>query len=457
LREKLWCLRLMLLLVVTALVFSPLAVRGASAASQPVGWNHDPSTLLLPSSPTYTAVILYRDVRMRMADRSFEKSELLLGFANQDAAAINTMARRQDFMAAAAHSSTYQQTFDRCVGWLVVADDRGNDISYLLARVKNDYLAQQVALGHALDAMPEWSRDSLAAARSHTAEVLFEAIRLLEGNDAVQSYARTLSSMLPDLELPQLSPPKPEPPIIVVAPIATEERAGESGEATSSAGDTLEITSLRADRTSVSFNDTVNITCRLTSAGDDDLSYSWWCSRGDLVASGTDARWTAPARAGVYEINVTITDSHGRRDSRSVEIHVVEDAEDVEDVYEPSDIEDEPEGTNVGSGTPASPPVIVGLSLSADHKYLDESLGGGYSMLVSRAATVQCVVEEPGGLEYEWEATGGGEISGSGDTVTLTVPAKPGYVKVTVKVTNGNGEQDTASVTVYVSTCTYCF
>ncbi|MBN1152616.1 MAG: hypothetical protein JXA58_05335, partial [Dehalococcoidia bacterium] len=220
-RGKLWCLRLTLLLIVSAVVLSPLAVRGASVASQPVGWNHDPSTLLLPSSPTYPAVLAYRDFRMFMAERSFEKAELLLDFANQDAAAIGTLARRQDFVSSASHASAYQETFDRCVGWLVIADERGNDMSYLLARVKNDHLAQQVALAHAIAAMPDWSKEGVLAARRHAAEVLVETIRLVEGFEAAQSYISSVGSMLPELELPSLTPEESPPTIVVVAPQTT--------------------------------------------------------------------------------------------------------------------------------------------------------------------------------------------------------------------------------------------
>jgi len=453
LKGRLWCLRLTLLLVVSALVFSPLAVRGASLASQPVGWNHDPSSLLLPSSPSYPAVVVYRDVRMSVASRSFEKSELLLDFANQDAAAINIMAQRQDFVSSASHSTVYQQTFDRCVGWLVIADDRGNDVSYLLSRVKNDHLAQQVAMGRALTAMPEWSHESLEAARSHAVMVLLEAIRLLEGNEAAESYAAGLASMMPELELPQASPTKPAPSVIVVSPVATPAEASAEASGDASIADAPAITSLRASSKSVYFGDKVSITCALSYEGNDELNFSWWCSRGNLVANGTEATWTAPSRPGVYEVNVTVSDSLGRGDSRSVEIQVTEEYDEESDSTSGDEEGEEP---GVDEESVASPE-IVGLSLSADHKYLEESLGGGYSMLVSRSCAVQCIVADPAGLDFEWTATGGGRITGSGDTVTLTVPASPGYVKVTVTATNQNGEQDSASVTVYVSTCTYCF
>jgi hypothetical protein len=390
---------------------------------------------------------------MSVASRSFEKSELLLDFANQDAAAINIMAQRQDFVSSASHSTVYQQTFDRCVGWLVIADDRGNDVSYLLSRVKNDHLAQQVAMGRALTAMPEWSHESLEAARSHAVMVLLEAIRLLEGNEAAESYAAGLASMMPELELPQASPTKPAPSVIVVSPVATPAEASAEASGDASIADAPAITSLRASSKSVYFGDKVSITCALFYEGNDELNFSWWCSRGNLVANGTEATWTAPSRPGVYEINVTVSDSLGRGDSRSVEIQVTEEYDEESDSTSGDEEGEEP---GVDEESVASPE-IVGLSLSADHKYLEESLGGGYSMLVSRSCAVQCIVADPAGLDFEWTATGGGRITGSGDTVTLTVPASPGYVKVTVTATNQNGEQDSASVTVYVSTCTYCF
>jgi hypothetical protein len=259
--------------------------------------------------------------------------------------------------------------------------------------------------------------------------------------------------MMPELELPQASPTKPAPSVIVVSPVAAPAEASAEASGDASIADAPAITSLRASSKSVYFGDKVSITCALFYEGNDELNFSWWCSRGNLVANGTEATWTAPSRPGVYEINVTVSDSLGRGDSRSVEIQVTEEYDEESDSTSGDEEGEEP---GVDEESDASPE-IVGLSLSADHKYLEESLGGGYSMLVSRSCAVQCIVADPAGLDFEWTATGGGRITGSGDTVTLTVPASPGYVKVTVTATNQNGEQDSASVTVYVSTCTYCF
>jgi len=452
-RGRLWCLRLMLLLVVSALVFSPLAVRGATFSTQPVGWDHDPSALMLPSSPVYPGVVAYRDVRMWLAERSYEKSELLLGFANQDAAAINTMARRQDFVTSASHTSSYQQTFDRCVGWLVISSERGNDMSYLLARVKNDHLAQQSALEQAMALMPEWSRDSLDAARAHVAEVLLEAVEVLEGDDAARSYAADMASMHLDLPLPQSSVPAPAPSILVVPPQApTVEESVQPNIEEEPAPSAPSIISLSVDQDVVAFKGTVGIICTLASEDTDDLSYAWWCSRGDLVASRTEAQWTAPKRVGEYEISVTVYDGLGRSDTRTAVIRVEEGDDAASDVPIENDDSAAP-----GNRQPAVSPEIKELLMSADHIYFDQTLGGGCSILVSRSCNIQCVVEDPDQLEFDWTVTGGARITGSGDSAVLTVPASPCRVTATVTTTNQSGDQDTASVEVYVTTCTYCF
>lgn len=453
-RGKLWCLRLILLILVSAVVFSPLAVRGASLASQPVGWNHDPSTLLLPSAPTYPAVVAYRDIRMRMTERSFEKADLLLSFANQDAAAISTMARRQDFVTSANHASIYQQTFDRCVGWLVIADERGNDVSYLLSTVKNDHIAQQVALGQTLTIMPDWSQQSIQSARRHAAEVLTEAIRIVEGIEAAQSYVRSLGSMLPELELPEVTLEGAAPSVVVVAPQVSAPAQVDSAETTEETSAPTVIRSLRAESTSVQAGDSVRVTCELSSGDDDGLRFSWWCSRGDLVASRTRATWTAPHRIGMHEISVTVLDESGRSDTYTIEVYVTDDGDNMDDT-EGDGQQVIPE--SVQPAPDAASPEITGVTVTADHKYLEQSLGGGYSILVSRECTIRCDVADSNALDIAWTVTGGGQVLGGGDTVTFKAPATPGYSRITVTATNSDGQQDSTTITLYVTTCTYCF
>ncbi len=453
-RGRLWCIRLLLLLVVSALVLSPLAVSGASVASKPIGWNHDPSTLMLPSSPVYPAVVAYRDVRLSMADPSYEKAGLLLDFADQDAAAINTMARRQDFVSSANHATAYQDTFDRCVGWLVIADERGNDVSYLLSRVTNDHYAQQAALGEAVKLMPDWSSQGIEAARAHASEVLLQAIDLLGGEDAARTFVSNMALLNPDLvlTLPEASVPDPEPPqAIEISPaldMQTDDPLGDAEEVPAAPA----IISLSADSPAVEFGDAVGISCTLASGDLEDLSYAWWCARGNLVASGTEATWSAPDRAGTYEISFTISDSLGRSDTKSVEVRVLESNDST------NDTSDEVDGSDTTIDDPSDAPAhIDGLVLTADHKYLSQSLVGAYSILVSRSCTVQCLVEDPDGLEFDWSATKGGKIAGSGEAVTFTAPSSPCYLDLSVTVTNARGEQETTSITIYVTTCTYCF
>jgi hypothetical protein len=453
---RLWCVRLLLLMVVSALVFSPLAVRGSSATARPIGWNHDPSSLTLPSSPVYPAVTVYRDARLFIAERSFEKSELLLSFANQDAAAIAMMAQRQDFVSSASHSSAYQETFDRCIGWLVIASERGNDVSYLLACVKNDHLVQQSALSQAVELMPEWSSEALKAARNHVAEVLLEAVELLEGGAGAESYAASIALVYPDVSRPTMQlagVPPPPPSVVVISPLGA---TGSSSVAENSEAPSLSaprILSMETDEHTVGFGGVVTIDCAIEAADIDDLSYSWWCSRGNLVASGTGATWTAPERAGSYEIKLTISDDGGG-DTRSVEVLVEQEANGSGD----EEYVDDGTGVEPETRAPASSsPEILALEISADHKYFDESMAGTYSILVSRTCTIQCVVEDAAGLDFSWSVAGGGNLEGSGDTVTLSVPATPGYVTVTVTTRNGNGDEDSQSVRIYVSTCTYCF
>ena len=451
---RLWCVRLLLLMVVSALVFSPLVVRGSSTSARPIGWNHDPSSLMLPSSPVYPAVTAYRDARLFIAERSFEKSELLLGFANQDAAAIAMMTQRQDFVSSARHSSAYQKTFDRCVGWLVIASERNNDVSYLLARVKNDHLVQQSALSQAVELMPEWSSEALTGARDHAAVVLLEAIELLEGSAAAESYASAVALLYPEVSRPNPRLSSAPPPSVVV--IQPSGATGSSSVAQSSEVSTSpapRILSMEIDEHTVGFGGAVDIDCDIEATDLDDLSYSWWCSRGNLVASGTGATWTAPERAGSYEIKLTISNDGGS-DTRSVEV-LVENEDD-----RTAGEEDVSDGTNAEPESRAptsSSPEIIALELSADHKYFDESMAGTYSILVSRTCRIQCVVEDAAGLDFSWVADGGGRLDGSGNTVTLSVPARPGYVTVTVTTRNSSGDEDSRSVRIYVSTCTYCF
>ncbi len=467
-RVRLWLVRFGLLIVVSGIVLSPLAVRGATPSSQPVGWNHTPSVLNLPSSATYPAIVAYREFRMSFADKSYEKAELLLKYSNQDAAAIAMMSRRQEYVQAAAHFPTYQHTFDRCVAWLLLAEDRGNNVSHLLSRVKNDHLAQHSALAEAVDLLPEWALEGVVATRSHVATEMLHAVQILEGDDAATSYAQLLVSAYPDLA-GIWDTEETQEPIEPDTPTAHRDVPGsvgaESSSATSAAHQAERKTSIIAltpDREHINPGESLVISCVLADGlAEDEHAYSWWCSRGSLVTDGPQATWIAPQQDGLYEISVTATDSEGRSDTLSIEVRVGHS----EEALSAADYDangDESDPTDDDASNPQQVhavviPEIISLSATAEHHYIDQNLGGGYAILVSRSADVHCKVVDANGLSFEWTIEGNGELSGSGDTVRMTAPSRPGYVTVTVTVSNEDGEQDTGSLEFYVSTCTYCF
>ncbi len=114
-RGGLWLARLLLLCAASFVVFSPLVVRGEATVPQADRWQYDVSGLMLPSSPVYPAVSAYREARMGLTEGSPHKAELSLMFANEDAAAIGALVRRQEYVDAVNHSGTFQEDFDRCV------------------------------------------------------------------------------------------------------------------------------------------------------------------------------------------------------------------------------------------------------------------------------------------------------------------------------------------------------
>lgn len=65
---------------------------------------------------------------------------------------------------------------------------------------------------------------------------------------------------------------------------------------------------------------------------------------------------------------------------------------------------------------------------------------------------VTCTASSPGGgeLSYEWSTTGG-EIAGTGADVIWTAPSEVGMYDVTVVVTDSEGGQDRASITLIAS------
>jgi len=198
-RGGLWLIRLLLLVAVSAVVFSPLVVHGEASAPRTLDLEGNVSNLALPSSPTYPVVTAYREVRLALSESRCEKARVSLSFASDDAVAIMKLAMREDYSAAVQHAATYRQDFDRSVGWTVVEGQDGTNVAALLAELKNEHMGQQAALARACALVPPWAVDGLDTARRHAAAVLLEAIEVLETGEQAESYRATLAQVFPEI------------------------------------------------------------------------------------------------------------------------------------------------------------------------------------------------------------------------------------------------------------------
>lgn len=451
-RGGLWLIRLLLLVAVSAVVFSPLAVLGEASTPRPLDLEYDVSVLALPCSPTYPAVTAYREVRLALSDGRCEKARASLSFANDDAAAIMELATRQRYTEAVQHAATYRENFDCCVGWTVIAGQNGTNVSSLLAQLKNEHLGQQVVLAQACAMLPPWAVDGLDTARQHAAGVLVEAVAVLEDGDQAEAYRASIEQMHPGIaaetqvveitEQPAAAEPSETPVFDSQVEIGDE---GTQASVTPVAPPDIVSMSLRPSP--VNPGGTCRISCNVSYDSSDPLQYTWSCRRGDLDAGGSHADWTAPDSEGTYQVSVTVTDRDGNSDSTTVDVRVRESEDDSDGDVSPAPMSPEPETS--GSAE------IQGVSVTADHKYLEQS-SVGYAILVSRSCTLVCAVDDPEAVTFAWDCNAG-TLTGEGDTVTWSAPHAVGNFKVTVVVSNADGDEDTAVINFHCTTCSQCF
>src|SRR5512136_1367660 len=143
------------------------------------------------------------------------------------------------------------------------------------------------------------------------------------------------------------------------------------------------------------------ITCHAIDPDEDDLSFDWSATAGEITGEGATVNWTAPDSGGTYKVTVTVTDARGGEATSQVTITV------------------------------GRPPVIA--SLVADADWITP-LG---------SVQVTCNATDPDGdeLGYEWTATRG-NISGTGAVVNWTAPQEVGIYNVTVVVRDDHGATD---------------
>jgi hypothetical protein len=78
------------------------------------------------------------------------------------------------------------------------------------------------------------------------------------------------------------------------------------------------ITSLVASATWPSPSSSVQVTCTASDSDNDEISYDWAASGGDISGTGAVVNWTAPQEAGTYNITVVVRDGYGGEDTGSI-------------------------------------------------------------------------------------------------------------------------------------------
>jgi hypothetical protein len=187
------------------------------------------------------------------------------------------------------------------------------------------------------------------------------------------------------------------------------------------------ITSLVADADWITPLASIHVTCTASDADDDELTYEWSTSGGNITGTGPEVTWTAPEDIGIYQVIAVVTDSHG--------------GEDTELIY-----------LSAATGTP---PIIEDLAITAEHQYLKKT-SFGYRVGKTKEYDIECITSNTGTeLVYEWSCTGG-QISGEGSMITWTAPDVVGEVTVTAVVTDVADNIVSKSIILDVVSCTAC-
>jgi len=188
------------------------------------------------------------------------------------------------------------------------------------------------------------------------------------------------------------------------------------------------ITSLEAEADWTAPLDSLQVWCTASDADGDELSYEWSTGGGNISGTGPEAIWTAPIEVGMYDITVTVSDSHGKQATGSIDL--------------------------IASDGP--PPIIETLIVTSEEpEYLKET-ADGYKVEITREYDIECIASSTDGeLLYEW-ACDDGQISGEGSMITWTAPDTKCYVTVMVKVFDGAGNWVRKSVVFTVVTCISC-
>jgi hypothetical protein len=173
----------------------------------------------------------------------------------------------------------------------------------------------------------------------------------------------------------------------------------------------------------------LNVTCDASDPDDDEMSYEWTTTGGNISGTGAVVSWNAPQEVGIYHIAVVVKDGHGSSDTRTLLTSVATE----------------------------QPPIIEALLVTAEHCYL-KTYSWGYKVGKEQKYHIECIVSDTSGeVSYNWSCDGG-ELSGEGSLITWTAPNPSGSADVTVTVIPSDiaGNMASKNIILNVVSCSPC-
>ena len=175
--------------------------------------------------------------------------------------------------------------------------------------------------------------------------------------------------------------------------------------------------------------ETTRFTCDVGDADGDKLSLEWSATGGELFGEGNAVIWMAPEVDDVYWITVIARDSYGGEARRTLPISV----------------------------TTGKPPEIDGLFLQGVNTDMLQKRGNDWIIYQGRSAKIVCaMVDTSATYTYEWSVDFGTLVA-DGNTATWKSPSNRVGATILVVVSDENGNKSSASVLIYVETCTCSF
>jgi len=195
------------------------------------------------------------------------------------------------------------------------------------------------------------------------------------------------------------------------------------------------IDSLTADAEWVYPEGTLLVYCQAWDPDGDELTYDWSRSDGQIIGTGPEVTWIAPAKYGEYRIIVAVDDGYGGSVTETIYIKVM----------------------------PDQPPDIEPFRITHKECKLEKHDDWTYTVGNLEEYSIECLVSDtvPGTdmerfyeLSYKWDWDDG-EVSEDGSVITWVAPDADTDVTITVTVSDIAGNTATQSVTLRV-TCSPC-